>query len=279
MSSSIWFRLRDRKYRQRSGSVRAGTAILVLGLVLAGCSSVEDSGSVTTTSAEATTTTSQVESTTTEAESVTEVESTTTEDSVSVVDSEGTTTVEASEFETRIEAIPASTLTEAEIEGLLLMREEEKLAHDVYVALHDMWNMRIFSNISEAELTHTDAVRTILERYELDDPAISNPVGVFANPDIQALYDDLVAQGSGSLVDALGVGALIEDLDIFDLRSLATDTPDLALLYDNLEKGSRNHMRAFISQLDKRGETYSPVYLTAAEFDEIISSPTERGHG
>jgi hypothetical protein len=195
------------------------------------------------------------------------------------VDDEGTTSVDQSQLETQLAAIPVGALTTEEIDGLMWMREEEKLAHDVYVALYDLWQVPIFSNISQAEQTHTDAVKTILDRYQLEDPAIDNPDGVFTNPDIQALYDDLVAQGSGSLVEALAVGAHIEDLDIFDLQALNTDTADIALLYANLEKGSRNHMRAFVSNLERRGETYTPVYLTADAFAAIISTPAERGPG
>ncbi len=139
--------------------------------------------------------------------------------------------------------------------------------------------MRVFSNIAEAETTHTGAVQTLLDRYGLDDPVGDNPEGVFTNPDLQALYDELVDRGRATLVEALKVGALIEDLDIVDLRSLQTDTAaDIATVYANLEKGSRNHLRAFISNLDRRGETYIATYLTPAELEEIVGSPTERGN-
>ena len=71
------------------------------------------------------------------------------------------------------------------------MREEEKLAHDVYVTLYAQWDLPIFQNISRSEQTHTDAVKTLIDRYGLTDPA-SSKVGVFTNPDLQALYNDLV---------------------------------------------------------------------------------------
>lgn len=199
------------------------------------------------------------------------------DESVVDVDAGGTTSVDESRLDAQLATIPPATLTPDEVDGLLWMREEEKLARDVYLALYDLWQLPVFSNIARAELTHTDAVKTVLDRYGLDDPAVDNPAGVFTNPDIQVLYDDLVDRGSESLIEALKVGALIEDLDIFDLRSLQTDVPDVALLYANLEKGSRNHMRAFISNLDQRSETYTPEYLTQEAFEEIISTPTERG--
>ena len=109
------------------------------------------------------------------------------------------------------------------------------------------------------------------------DPVAHDPFGVFADPAIQALYDELLARGSVSLVDALMVGATIEDLDIVDLRERATDTPDIARVYANLEQGSRNHLRAFVTNLTRRGATYTPTDLTLDEFDAIVSSSQERG--
>ena len=193
------------------------------------------------------------------------------------VDSEGATRVESGALGSQLDSIPKADLTTSERDGLLKMREEEKLAHDVYVTLGNKWNLNVFDNISAAEQTHTDAVKTLLDRYALADPAAGNTVGNFTNPDLQTLYTELVSQGSGSLVAALTVGATIEDLDIADLQALATTTPDLALVYANLEKGSRNHLRAFAKQLDKNGATYTPTHITQAAYDEIVSSAIERG--
>ncbi|MEN8116624.1 MAG: DUF2202 domain-containing protein, partial [Bacteroidota bacterium] len=52
----------------------------------------------------------------------------------------------------------SGTLTEDEIKGLLEMREEEKLARDVYKKLYEVHNMVIFNNISKSENAHTSAV-------------------------------------------------------------------------------------------------------------------------
>jgi len=195
----------------------------------------------------------------------------------SQVGDDGTTRMDGSALRTQIDALPMATLTPAESAGLTQMREEEKLAHDVYVALYDKWQLTPFSNISSAEQTHSDAVKVLLDRYSLADPAAGNAEGVFTNPDLQALYTALVAQGSTSLVDALTVGASIEDLDIADLQALATTTPDITLVYDNLEKGSRNHMRAFTKQLVKNDATYTPTHITQAAYDAIIAGDMERG--
>lgn len=175
----------------------------------------------------------------------------------------------------------SSSLTDEEIAGLMWMREEEQLAHDVYVVLGELWNLRIFDNISSAETTHIEAVSGLLDVYGLDDPAAGNETGTFTDPALQRLYDQLVEDGSRSLEAALEVGALIEELDIVDLvaRSAATDNPDISAVYANLERGSRNHLRAFVSQLDSRGVTYTPTQLDPATFDAIVSSDTERGSG
>ncbi len=177
----------------------------------------------------------------------------------------------------RIETLPLATLTAEEIDGLAWMREEEKLAHDVYVALGDTWGSRVFDNITAAETTHMDAIKTLLDRYGIADPAAGQPAGVFTNPDLQALYADLVTRGKASLVEAFTVGALIEDLDISDLRVRATDTPDIALVYGDLERGSENHLRAFVRNLGRQGAAYSPAYLSADEFESIIGAPAGQG--
>jgi hypothetical protein len=127
------------------------------------------------------------------------------------------------------------------------MREEEKLAHDVYAALYAQWGRPIFNNISRAEAQHSAAVAAVLARYGVDDPAATLPPGVFANPALQALYDELMAQGSVSAAAALQVGILIEETDIADLEAemAQTQQPELLTLYGNLLRGSQNHLTAF----------------------------------
>lgn len=43
-------------------------------------------------------------------------------------------------------------------------------------------------------------------------------------------------------------------------------------------KGSRNHLRAFVSQLKSRGIEYVPQYLSPEEYQAIISTPIETGN-
>ncbi len=171
------------------------------------------------------------------------------------------------------------TISAQEQEDLLYMREEEKLARDVYRTLYDKWGMQVFANIARSEEQHTLAVKALLARYNLTDPVVDDAVGVFQNADLRALYEKLVADGSASAAAALRVGATIEDLDIRDLRvALArTDNADIAAVYENLMRGSRNHMRAFYRQLQQAGETYVAQYISADELAHIVGSGIERG--
>lgn len=168
-------------------------------------------------------------------------------------------------------------LDEQEVADLMWMREEEKLARDVYLLLADKWGLQIFSNISRSEQQHMDSMLNMIEIYGLSDPVGDNPQGVFTNPDLQALYDDLAAQGSQSQIDALYVGATIEEVDIIDLeRAIAdTDNPDLVQAYSGLMCGSENHLRAFVRNLEQQtGETYTPQYLDQTAYDAIMAGTT-----
>ncbi|MGD9091283.1 MAG: DUF2202 domain-containing protein [Anaerolineales bacterium] len=163
-------------------------------------------------------------------------------------------------------------LNEAEKEALIFMREEEKLAHDVYLVMYDLWGLPIFLNISSSEQSHTEAVKALLDGYDVPDP-VSDARGVFTNPDLQALYNELVAQGSQSLSDALLVGAVIEEIDILDLqeRLAQTDNADIQHVFTNLLKGSSNHLRAFTSTLmTQTGETYQPQFMSMDAYQTII---------
>jgi hypothetical protein len=168
----------------------------------------------------------------------------------------------------------SDSLSDAEAQGILYMREEEKVARDVYTTLYEVWGLTVFQNIARSEQVHMDAIKTLIDRYELADPVAGASVGEFANADLQDLYNELAARGSSSLTEALAVGALIEELDITDLQQRILDATheDVAQVYENLLNGSRNHLRAFVSALGRYGETYEPVYMDQATFDEIVAA-------
>jgi hypothetical protein len=179
-----------------------------------------------------------------------------------------------------IDSFPKEPLSDAEKNSLILMREEEKMARDVYTTLYAKWGSRPFSNISSSEQTHMDAVLVLLKKYDIADPVGTNGVGVFQNATMQNLYKQLTELGNKSSLDAFKVGATIEDLDIFDLKRLSTqvDNKDILYVYGNLERGSRSHMRAFNRNIQNLGSVYVPQYISQAEFDAIVSGSMETGH-
>ena len=104
-------------------------------------------------------------------------------------------------------------------------------------------------------------------------------MGVFTDPEMQRLYNELTFQARASLQAALEVGAIIEDLDIYDLKVYLkkSDNQDVRMLFQNLQKGSRNHLRSFVRLMERYQLMYQARYLSPEELDEILGSPMERG--
>lgn len=159
------------------------------------------------------------------------------------------------------------------------MREEEKLARDVYRSLAKTSDLRVFSSIASAESRHMQALARVSKRYNVNNSVATGAAGQFTDPEFQKLYDSLVAAGSQSSLAAVMVGAKIEEMDIADLRKAmaGTSNADVLKVYENLERGSRNHLRTFSSQIASLGGDYQAEFLTQAEFDQIANSPMERG--
>lgn len=145
----------------------------------------------------------------------------------------------------------AGVSTPSDVEAqLLYLIEEEKLAHDVYTAMFDLWGARVFGNILKSEATHQSQVLTLLAARDIEDPR-SSELGVFENDELQALYNQLIAKGEKSAQDAFEVGVAIEELDIKDITAqLATaKDADVISTLERLRTASENHLRAFNSQL------------------------------
>jgi hypothetical protein len=168
-------------------------------------------------------------------------------------------------------------LSVTEKSDLLFMHEEEKLARDVYTQMAKLWKAQVFANIAVSENTHFNAIGKLLSTYALADSTPATP-GVYNNAELQALYDDLIARGSTSLTEALTVGGLIEEVDIEDLDSALASTTriDIRRVYENLQCGSRNHLRAFVRNLEFQGVVYEAQHLAQADVDAILSTPMER---
>ncbi len=170
-------------------------------------------------------------------------------------------------------------LVSGEETGILKMREEEKMAHDVYTSFYSQWSLVEFANIATAETNHYNAVYTLITAYELTDPS-TGVAGTFTNTAIAELYAQLIEKGAVSAEEALKTGAYIEELDILDLEKLIAETENSAVIqiYSNLLRGSRNHLRSFVSALANYNLTYTPELMDQAVFDAIVNSPMEAGN-
>jgi len=143
-------------------------------------------------------------------------------------------------------------LDEAEVATLKWMREEEKLARDMYLTLNLYHPAKIFTNIAASEQKHFDAIGKNLVLYGIEDPA-KDEIGQFTDPRLQTLYADLLALGMPTYIDALKVGVLIEEADLTDLEKAldGTDSVPLARTYQHLLTGSEHHLAAFTRLLAK----------------------------
>jgi len=172
----------------------------------------------------------------------------------------------------------AAPLTDGDARTLAAMREEEKLARDVYRALtaHDP----LFDHIAWSEQRHLDAVGRLLQRYGLADPVADDTSGRFPSPEVQALHDRLVSAGRASPAAAYRVALEIEELDLRDLTQARAEVrdPEIGRVYENLSRATRNHLRHFWSRI-QTGETYTPQFLDPVTFHEIAGGALERGPG
>ena len=196
------------------------------------------------------------------------------------VSASGASTFDADALGTTLGTYPIQSLSGAEADSLAFMREEEELAHAVYARSATLWGtVPIFSNIAASESTHTAAVKALLDRYRLADPLAGLTLGAFKSADFQALYANLIAASEPSLIEALKAGVEIEELDMRDIaaQKLNIDNADILFVYDALLRGSRNHLRSFMTVLQQQGGTYAPKYISQAEFDAIVASPMEKG--
>jgi len=178
-----------------------------------------------------------------------------------------------------VSRMPAQPLSLKEKKGLLKMTEEEKLARDVYKTLYRKWKMPVFNMIAQAEQRHLETMEALLKKYNIKNPVRGLKEGQFRSREMKSMYKKLIMTGEKSVIDAFKVGDTIEDLDIHDLKIELkhTNNQDIKVAYQNLLKGSRNHMRAFTKMLLRAGSNYTPKYISQKEFNTIINTPVERG--
>ena len=171
---------------------------------------------------------------------------------------------------------PSENVTSEEVEMLKFVREEEKLAHDVYDTLSRLYPLPIFKNITKSEWIHMEKVLCLLIHYDIEDPA-SDKLGEFTNPDLQDKFDEFLIQGSICIKEALDVGATIEDMDIYDLNLFIPETENEAIvtIFEFLVCGSGNHLRSFTALLDKRDVVYEPEFISLELYNEILLLPQQ----
>jgi len=180
---------------------------------------------------------------------------------------------------------------------LEFMCEEEKLARDVYITLGTKYpDATVFGKIDDSEEQHKCAVADMLEKYGVPNPSTNDNVGVFTGKDYGAYFTEkfnaLVARGSTSELEAFYVGAFIEELDMIDINQcpaiivetdngindvsecgkIYTTRADIQRLYESLLSGSENHLRAYVSNIEKTtGEgSYIAQILTQEQVDAIL---------
>jgi len=171
--------------------------------------------------------------------------------------------------------LPKEDLSDEEIRSLKKLREEEMLAHDVYLDFSELYSTPVFGNISMSETQHTTVIGDLLEKYELEDPAAAHETGEFTDAHFRELYTRLVDRGRASFEEAVKVGLLIEDMDIADLEQALDgeiDNADIKMVYGNLLRASKNHMKAFHFHASNAGLNYEPVYISASQYVEITHS-------
>lgn len=180
------------------------------------------------------------------------------------------------EANTSLNELESINLSIEDTKAILFMLEEEKLARDTYEYLDGLYGINQFSNIKLSEQSHMNAVVELLDQYNVEYTIL--PYGEFENKEIQELYDLFVEKGQIDAMNALQVGATIEDLDIVDLEAFMEVTSNTGIIsvFESLQCGSRNHLRSFVGAIENSSETYEPQYLSLEDYNAIIDDTNER---
>ncbi|MCB0918486.1 MAG: DUF2202 domain-containing protein [Actinobacteria bacterium] len=143
----------------------------------------------------------------------------------------------------------SSELSDTTAAQLLVLAEEEKVAHDLYALAYDTYGIQTFANIQGAESRHLDAMNRIVTRYDLGDTFELGTPGEFESAELQDLYDGLAERIMTSEEEAVAVGVAVERRDIRDLTgTLADELPwDVERVLTNLRAASEHHLEAFRS--------------------------------
>lgn len=163
-------------------------------------------------------------------------------------------------------------LTECEIEGIVLVREERKLASDLFSELYDTWDFEIFKLISQSEQTYMDEIKELIDKFNIEDPVKDNSRGIFTSPYIKKLYSNLVEKGNKSAYESVRIAATLEDLSIKDLNDLLelSTKKEIITLYNSLRMASIGYIRAISKELKKYDRRYQAQFLSNEELRAIL---------
>ena len=171
--------------------------------------------------------------------------------------------------------VSSTDLTDIEVEMLQYVREEEKMARDVYLVLSGKFKKAIFKKIALSEQEHMDKVLCLMIHFNVEDPA-SDEIGEFTNHHIQDMYDDLIDLAT-NIINGLTAGAIIEDYDIKDLNDWmeVTENESIISVFSNIVCGSGNHIISFTELLNGFDTEYTPTYITEEEYQAILDAGSQ----
>lgn len=177
------------------------------------------------------------------------------------------------------EEYPNEKLSIREKSAILLLREEEKFAHDIFSEMYAKWRVPSFENIRNSEERHMDAVLCLIEKYNLQDPTDGRLTGEFKNQELADLYKKIAKKAGLSRADAFAVAAMVAVWDISDLTDLENDinNKDLLSVISELKRSGRNHLRVMNRNLEAQGKIFSPVSIDKKIYKNIVTSVKEPG--
>ncbi len=158
-----------------------------------------------------------------------------------------------------ISGIKKQDLNTIEIDLLKKQYEEEMMANELYASFYEKYKIETFKKISESEAKHMQAVKALLDRYDIPTP--TNYVH------IQDLYNSLKETWSKSEFQALEVWVKIEFVDIDDIVTAikSTDNDDIKVVFTNIWGASYNHLRGFLKAIENNW------YETKLDWKKYIS--------
>jgi len=177
----------------------------------------------------------------------------------------------------QIMASRAEPLGADEQRDLQRIREQRKLARDLYWDLAKHWGSLVLVRLGAAEQAHLNALDTLLDHYDLSDPVAGPAVGESGDPKFHALHAQIVEVGHRSEMAASQAGLLVEEMSLSDLAAARARTrrPEIAAVYDDLLRDSRNHLRALFRQMQRFEGEYVPQSLSLSDFEAIVWTQPE----